>query len=50
MLEKWQKMKAVGHKVDYYENIQGVITAGKLANKRAKRVALRFMRLWTHRQ
>ena len=44
------KMKAAGHKVDYYENIEGGHKGSATSEQTAKRVALSFMHLWNHLQ
>jgi len=44
------KMKAAGHQVDYYENIEGGHKGSATSEQTAKRVALSFMHLWTHLQ
>jgi prolyl oligopeptidase len=42
------KMKAQGHQVDYYENIEGGHKGSATAEQTAKRVALSFTHLWKH--
>ncbi len=42
------KMKAEGHQVDYYENIEGGHKGSATAEQTAKRVALSFTHLWKH--
>ena len=42
------KMKAQGHQVDYYENIEGGHKGSATAEQTAKRVALSFAHLWKH--
>lgn len=42
------KMKAEGHLVDYYENIEGGHKGSATAEQTAKRAALSFTHLWKH--
>lgn len=44
------KMKAAGHQVEYYENVEGGHKGSATSEQTAKRVALSFMHLWTHLQ
>ena len=40
------KMKAAGHQVDYYENVEGGHKGSATSEQTATRVALSFMHLW----
>lgn len=42
------KMKAAGHQVDYYENVEGGHKGSATSEQTAKRVALSFMHLWSN--
>jgi len=42
------KMKAAGHHVDYYENVEGGHKGSATSEQTAKRVALSFTHLWNH--